>query len=147
MRKIYMKKAILTVTVMAFAAAGILPARAGDREWGVAGRVLTGVFTAGVVARALTPGPVYYAQPATVVVAQPQVVYVQAPPVVATTSVAMVPTSVQAAPVCSTVAAVPTVVQPQVVYLAPRPVYYAPPPLLSLDFGFGRPFYHHFHRR
>jgi hypothetical protein len=46
-----MKKMILTGTViLALAVAGLQSARAGDREWATAGKVLTGVAVVGLVA-------------------------------------------------------------------------------------------------
>jgi len=81
-------------------------ARAGDREWAVAGKVLTGMVAAGVVARAFEP--VRYA-PTTAVVYQPPV-YVAVAPVVPPAPVYYVPA-------------------PAPVYVVPAPVvYYAPPP-------------------
>ena len=41
-----MKKLILGMTVLAVAAAGLQTARAGDREWAVAGKIMTGLFVA-----------------------------------------------------------------------------------------------------
>ena len=96
----------LTLTSSAFA---------GDREWAVAGKVLTGVAVVSVVDRIVNPPTVVVYQPAPVVVAQP------------------VPTTV--------VIPQQVIIQPQpVVYVSPmayyRPVpvvYYRPVPV----------FYHH----
>ena len=94
-----MKTAVLAAAVVSIAAASIIPVHAGDREWSTAGKVLTGVFAAGVIAEAFRPHcppPVVYA-PAPVVYATAPVVYYAAP-------------------------------APQVVYVAAPPVCYAPAP-------------------
>jgi hypothetical protein len=68
--------AAATLTAVVMGPLGI-EARAGDREWAVAGKVLTGVVAAGVISRALEPAP---CAPTTVVMAAP--VMVAPPPVV-----------------------------------------------------------------
>ncbi len=77
--------AIATFTALTLTSASLIPsARAGDREWSLAGKVLTGVFAAGVIAHAVAPPPppvVYQAPP--VYVVPPPPVYVPAPVVVA----------------------------------------------------------------
>ena len=131
-----MKKTIAVLTLLAVTALGLQTASAGDREWATAGKVLTGLVAAHVVARAFEPAPVY----ATSYVAPPPV-YVQS-----------APTVVYQQPVAQ-----PQVVYQQPVYVQPAPVYYvqpapvvvaAPryfysPPLVSFSFGFG----HGFHSR
>jgi len=100
-----MKKLIFTLVTLGMVGVGVQNAAAGDREWAAAGKVLTGLLAAKVVAQALEPAPVvtysattyyqpapvvvsapppaavYYYQPAPVVVYQPPV-YVQPVPVV-----------------------------------------------------------------
>ncbi|MFT5494442.1 MAG: hypothetical protein ACI8V5_004846, partial [Limisphaerales bacterium] len=46
-----MKKIILTLTAVAVAVAGTQQATAGDKEWATAGKVLTGVIAATVLAK------------------------------------------------------------------------------------------------
>ena len=78
-----MKTAVFAVTVAALSSAAMLPASAGDREWATAGKVLTGVAVAGVLADAFRP---HYAPPVvytTVSAPAPRVVYVPAPVVYA----------------------------------------------------------------
>ena len=110
-----MKTAVLAAAVVSIAAASIIPVHAGDREWSTAGKVLTGVFAAGVIAEAFRPHcppPVVYAPaPAPVVYAPAPVVYAPAPVVYAPA-----PVVYQVAPA------------PRVVYVAAPPVYYAPAP-------------------
>jgi hypothetical protein len=99
-------------------------AMAGDREWAVAGKVLTGLAAASVVSRILDPAPcagttaVVYQHPPVYVVAQPAPVAPPAP----VAYVAPPPTVVYATP--------PVVyAAPPVVYAAP-PVYIAPHPVV-----------------
>lgn len=55
-----MKKTIITATaIIALAAASLQSARAGDREWATAGKVLTGVMAATVLAHAVAAPPSY----------------------------------------------------------------------------------------
>jgi hypothetical protein len=115
-----MKKLTLLLTALALTAASAPDARAGDKEWATAGKILTGVFAGSVLTRALDPAPahvyhtttVYHPAPAVVstpVYVQPQVVYARPAPVVVQTA----PVVVHAAPVC---------VQPRVIYVQPAPV-------------------------
>ncbi len=125
-----MKTAVLAAAVVSIAAASIIPVHAGDREWSTAGKVLTGVVAAGVIAEAFRPHcppPVVYA-PAPVVYAPAPVVYAPAPVVYAPAPVVYAPAQVvyYAAPA------------PQVVYVAAPPVCYAPAP-------FHRPRHMHVH--
>src|SRR5262245_36988122 len=83
-----MKKVIFTFLTLAVVAAGVQTAKAGDKEWAIAGKVLTGVAAAAVITHAVTrpvyttysyaPAPAYpaynYYQPAPVVYAPPPVV-------------------------------------------------------------------------
>ena len=58
-----MKKIILAITVLALAAAGIQTAKAGDRGWGVAGKVFAGAMVADAINHAVIDaryGPAYY---------------------------------------------------------------------------------------
>lgn len=99
-----MKTAVLLATVAALSSAVVTPTFAGDREWATAGKVLTGVAVAGVLADAFRPhcetSVVYAPAPAPVVVspvcAPPSVVYVPTPPVcyTAPTRVVYVPAPV-----------------------------------------------------
>ncbi len=101
---------IATFTAIALASATLAPsALAGDREWAVAGKVLTGVVAAGVIAHAIDSRP--YVQPAPVVYQYPPG-YVGAP-----------------APVC---APAPIFVSgpPVVYYAAPAPVWVCPSPVV-----------------
>jgi len=125
-----MKTAVLAAAVVSIAAASIIPVHAGDREWSTAGKVLTGVFAAGVIAEAFRPHcppPVVYAH-APVVYAHAPVVYAPAPVVYAPAPVvyATAPVVYYAAPAR------------QVVYVAAPPVCYAPAP-------FHRPRHMHVH--
>jgi len=87
-------KKLLIGTILAAMLVG-QSVKAGDREWAVVGKVLTGVAVVHVVDHIVNPrpqvvyvqqpvvvaqsAPVVVAQPTQVVVAQPQVVYVQQP--------------------------------------------------------------------
>ena len=108
-----MKTAVLAAAVVSIAAASIIPVHAGDREWSTAGKVLTGVFAAGVIAEAFRPHcpPHGVYGPAHVVYAPARIVYAPAPVVYAPA-----PVVYYAAPA------------PQVVYVAAPPVCYAPAP-------------------
>ena len=105
-----MKKMILTGTVvLALAGAGLSSARAGDREWATAGKVLTGVAVAGLIVAASDGHAQYsvnysYGAPAYYPPAPPCHYYPAPPPVV----------------YCPPPA-------PRVVYCPPPVVYYAPP--------------------
>lgn len=95
-----MKQLMIGLLSVALTGAALPQAHAGDREWSTAGKILTGLFAAQVIARAVEPAPVYV---------QPAVTYSYAP--------APAPVVVQSAPVY---------VQPQVQYVVapPPPVYY-----------------------
>ena len=122
-----MKTAVLAAAVVSIAAASIIPVHAGDREWSTAGKVLTGVFAAGVIAEAFRPHC-----PPPVVYAPAPVVYATAPVVYAPATVVYAPAPVVYAPAPVVYAPAPVVYQvapaPQVVYVAAPPVYYAPAP-------------------
>ena len=126
-------KWITATTILALGLGALAPeVRAGDREWAVAGKVLTGLAAASVVARVLDPAPcatttaVVYQQPAVYVAPQP-VVY--AAPVVAPAPVAP-PAPVYVAPAPAPVYYAPApVVYAAPVYVAPAPVYVAPAPV------------------
>jgi len=125
----------ITATVAAVALAGLAAqpmAQASDREWAVAGKVLTGIAGVHILSHILDPGPrvVYQTAPVPVVyqtvgpapVAPPAPVYAPAPYQVApTTAVAYQPT-------------------PQVVYVAtPQPYYVSRGPVVVVH-PFGHPF-------
>ena len=134
-----MKKVILTMTVLTVAAAGVQTARAGDREWAVAGKVLTGLVAASVITHAVAAPPscttVYYSAPA------PDYGYCPppAPPVVYAPRVYCAP-PVYYAPA-------PVVVYSPGGYCAPPPVCYAPAPVISFRFGHGDEHRHYRHGR
>lgn len=103
-----MKKIILAAVILGMAGAGIRTAQAGDHEWAIAGKVLTGLAVASVITHAVAPdvsvhATVYASPPA------PGCRYNYCPP---------------PAPVVSYVRPAP---RPVVVYRAP--VYVAPPPV------------------
>ncbi len=125
-----MKTAVLAAAVVSIAAASIIPVHAGDREWSTAGKVLTGVFAAGVIAEAFRPHC-----PPPVVYAHAPVVYAPVPVVYATAPVVYAPATVVYAPAPVVYYAAPA---PQVVYVAAPPVCYAPAP-------FHRPRHMHVH--
>lgn len=90
-----MKKLILATTVLALAGMNLQTAKAGDREWATAGKVLTGVAVGAAIVNAIDCGPshvsvsysynapVYCARPArTVVVTRAPVGYAPPPRVV-----------------------------------------------------------------
>ncbi len=123
-----MKKTILTVATLALVAAGVQNARAGDREWAVAGKVLTGVVAASVITHALAPRPVYsysYAPAYSYPPPAPQIVY-QAPP----------------APVYVAPPAPVYVAPPRPVIVYRQPVYVAPAPVIGFRVGVGVGFRH-----
>lgn len=139
-----------TCTALALAALAVQPvAHAGDREWAVAGKVLTGIAAVGVISRLVEPAPTVVYQPAPVVYQTvvapppPQVTYVPAAPVA--------PAAPVYAPAPAPVAPTTAVVYqsaPAVVYVAaPAPVYVAPPPVVIAPYGYyHRPYHHHFSR-
>lgn len=127
-----MKKTILVLSTVAVVSASMSQATAGDREWAVAGKVLTGVVAASVLARAIEPAPVCAPAPVvyqTVTVAPPApVVYAAPAPVV------------YAAPAPVVYAA------PAPVVYVPAPVYAAPAPVVVYSYRHPAPFYGHAHR-
>ena len=122
-----MKKPILILTTLSLAGMTLQPALAGDREWATAGKVLTGVAAATVLARALAPEPcvttTYVTAPTTVYAPPP--VYVQ-------------PTVVYAQPPPATV-----YVQAQPVYVAAPAPCYGPPPVVVYRAPYPHPYYRH----
>ncbi len=122
-----MKKILLTITVLGFLAGSqVQNAKAGDREWAVAGKVLTGIAAASIITHAIAPAPVY---------AAPAPVYVAPAPVYAAPAYAYAP----AAPVVYYQPAAPVVVcppAPVVVYR--QPVYVRPAPVFGFGFAIGR---------
>lgn len=111
------------MTVLAVAAAGMPAARAGDREWAVAGKILTGLVVVSAINHALADeprcSPVYYPEPAPCRSYDYRYNYCPPPP----------PRVFYAPPVCY---APP----PVVVYRAP--VCYAPAPGVSFRDELGR---------
>lgn len=89
---------------------------AGDREWAVAGKVLTGIAAATVVSRLLDPAPCVGTT--AVVYQQPPVYVVNPPPA---------PVVVAPAPVAPPAPVAYAVPPPTVVYATPPTVVYAPP--------------------
>lgn len=93
---------------------------AGDKEWAVVGKVLTGIAAVQVIDRIVNP---------------PQtVVYVQQP------------TVVQTVPVVTTTQTVIVQSQP-VVYVQPTPVVYYSSPNVTIYPGCSTPVYHHYHHQ
>ena len=112
-------KTRITMTTLALAltlGAAVPRAAAGDREWAVAGKVLTGIAAATVVSRLLDPAPCVGT---TAVVYQQPPVYVVSPP--------PAPVVVAPAPVCPPAPVAYAAPAPTVVYATPPPVVYAPP--------------------
>ena len=141
-----MKKTLLSFTALTLVGVSTPTASAGDKEWATAGKVLTGIFAAKVITRALEPAPVYTYQ-APVYYVTPTVVAQPAP------AVQFVP---QQVPVSST----PVLVYPQPVYVqsapmvlvqpmcAPQPrVFVSVPPVFNVQFGGGYYRSHHYIRR
>ena len=121
-------------TATALSALALHPvAQAGDREWSLAGKVLTGVAAAHVLSHIIDPGPrVYYAAPQPTVVYQ----YPTAPTTVAYVGPAPVaPAAPVYASAPTTAVVYQTAPQPQIVYVAAPPVYYAPAPVVIYPGG------------
>ena len=102
-----MKKMMIAATILAIAGASHQTAKAGDREWATAGKILTGVVAGAVIASALDCTPVH----ASVSYTYGAPVYSYCPPPRAVIAPAPV--------VC---ASLPVVVYRAPVYVAPRPV-------------------------
>ena len=121
-----MKKLILTTLALGLGAAGAPRANAGDLEWAVVGKVLTGVTAAAAIAHIAAPAPPpppvyqYNCCPAPPSPAAPAVVYVSPPP------------------------PPPVVVYQPPVIVVPAPVC-VPTPVVSFQFGFGHAVYRSFH--
>jgi hypothetical protein len=152
------------LTTLAMLGAAVPRAHAGDREWAVAGKVLTGIGAGIILAKAFEPPPVYVApppvivrQPATVVyqsVPVQQVVYQQ--PAQTTAVVQTQPVTVIQQPVYATQQ--PIVVQqpvyiPSAVVVPPAPVVYAAPvyvrpapPVFGIHLSFGHGYHHRYPR-
>jgi hypothetical protein len=124
-----MKKTIIALTVAALAGASLQNVRAGDREWAVAGKVLTGLVAGSLITHAIAGPPVYYAAPAPVYYAAPAPVYSYS--------------YCEPAPAPRVVYVQPTP-PPVVVYSAP--VCFAPAPMIGYRFGYGGGYHHHSHR-
>lgn len=77
-----MKKMILATMILGLAAASVETARAGDHEWAVAGKVLTGLVAASVIAHVVEPAPACVSPryDACLPVPAPRVVFVQPAP-------------------------------------------------------------------
>ena len=121
---ILMKTRMTTTTLaMALTLGAALPrASAGDREWAVAGKVLTGIAAATVVSRLLDPAPC--AGTTAVVYQQPPVYVVTPPP--APVVLAPAP-GVAQAPVCPPAPVAYATPAPTVVYATPAVVVSGPP--------------------
>ena len=126
-----MKKLILGMTILAVAAAGLQTARAGDREWAVAGKILTGLAVASAINHAIAVesrcAQVYYPAPEPCQSYSYGYSYCSPPRVV--------------------YAPAPVVVYRPPVYCAPAPVYYAPAPVVSFRGGYGGEYRHGRHGR
>jgi hypothetical protein len=112
-----MKKLMLATMVLAFAGMNVQTAKAGDREWATAGKILTGVVAGAVLASAVDAHAGYtvtYSAPA-YCPPPPAVVYVPARPVV------VAPAPVVCAP------------PPVIVYREPVCV---PRPVVAVSFGY-----------
>lgn len=128
MKAKHMKKLVLVAAVVALAAAQVQTAKAGDREWATAGKILTGVAVGAVVASAInanasysvtySSAPAYCPPPAPVIVAPAPVVYCPPPVVYAPPRVVYAPAPAYCPP-------------PVVVYRAP--VYCPPPRVVYYD--------------
>ncbi len=113
----------MTTLAMALTLGAALPrASAGDREWAVAGKVLTGIAAATVVSRLLDPAPC--AGTTAVVYQQPPVYVVTPPP--APVVLAPAP-GVAQAPVCPPAPVAYATPAPTVVYATPAVVVSGPP--------------------
>ncbi len=134
-----MKTTIVLITTAAVLHGSIAHLRAGDREWAVAGKVLTGIVAASVLARAIEPAhaPAYCPPPVVTVIAPAPVVWQPAP----VTVIAPPPTVwVHSAPVVYAPA-------PRVVYVEHPPVIYrAAPVLVYRHQPSAHHHHHHFHR-
>jgi hypothetical protein len=141
------KSAIFALTAAAVAGVGMPSAQAGDREWATAGKILTGVVAATVLAKALEPPPAYvhtttyYAAPTVLV---PPLVCAAPAPTTAvvyqqTTPVVVQPTTVIVQPTPAVVYPAPVIVQSAPVYIV-RP---APVITYRYSFGWGRGHHHH----
>lgn len=119
-----MKRFVIVMLLGAMLAAGAQTSMARDREWAVAGKVLTGVAVASVLSQAFAPPPAVVYAPPPVVYGPPPVVY-RSPPVVYQQ---------------------PVYVAPAPVYFRPAPVYRAPVPVLAYPaprpYVYCRPRYH-----
>ncbi len=117
------------MTVLTVAAAGMQTARAGDREWAVAGKILTGLVVVSAVSHAVAAesrcATVYYAEPAPCGAYGYGYSYCPPPP----------PRVVYAPPVYC--APAPVVVYRAPVYYAPPPVCYSPSPVVSFRYAHG----------
>src|SRR5262245_14125656 len=72
-----MKKLVLAAALLAFAGTQVQNAKAGDREWAVVGKVLTGIAAVSVINHAIADAPT--CAPAPVAYCPPPVVYQPAP--------------------------------------------------------------------
>lgn len=105
-----MKKMIVIAVALAFAGAQVQTAKAGDREWATAGKILTGVAIGAVIASAANAHASY------------SVSYSSAP--------AYCPPPVVFAPPPRVMCAPPVVYVPPRVVCAPPPVVYVPRPVV-----------------
>lgn len=120
-----MKKIVLAATILAIAGANLQTARAGDREWATAGKILTGVVAGAVLASAVNAQPVTYSasyygyHPPVYVHPAPVYTYCPPPP----------PPRVVVMPA-------PVVIAPSPVIVYRTPVRIAPQPVVSVNLGY-----------
>ena len=109
----YMKK-ILAITLAVFFLSG-QQMQAGDKEWSVVGKVLTGIFAIKVLDDITTPKTVVHHVSPQPVVVQQQPVVVQQPPVIVQQPIVTTPT---------------VVYQPAPVVVYQQPVVHCQPPIV-----------------
>jgi hypothetical protein len=126
-----MKKIVIAVALLALAGSQVQNAKAGDREWAVVGKVLTGIAAVDILSHAFTPQPAYCA-PAPVTYCPPTApVYYQSAPVYYRPA----PVVYRPAPVV--VYRQPVYVQHASVVVHSRPVVVRSAPVVSVGVSFG----------
>ena len=123
-----MKKIVIAVALLALAGSQVQNAKAGDREWAVVGKVLTGIAAVDSLSHAFAPQPAYYAPPPAPVSYCPPsapIVYQSAP------------VFYRPAPVVYRPAPVVVYRQPVYVQRAPVVVYSRPASVVSVGVSFG----------
>lgn len=109
-----MKRSLTILTAVSLALATVSSARAGDREWATAGKILAGAVVGATLVAALQPVPVCATPPVVVALPPPPLVVTPAPVVVAPPPVVVAPPPVVVAPA-------PVVVRPRPVVMTPAP--------------------------